>query len=90
MQTTAPVPAPQPSKTDTAVQRVQAAQKPIPTTVKPIDTTKLEKSNVKKTSTGTLAASYEYDAYDLVLEYLISNGHADTLLEAQYVMMLLS
>ena len=28
-----------------------------------------------------------YDAYDLVLEYLLSQGHADTLEEAHYVMM---
>ena len=31
--------------------------------------------------------SYEYDAYDLVLEYLLSQGHADTLEEANYVML---
>jgi hypothetical protein len=29
----------------------------------------------------------EYDAYDLVLEYLLSEGHADTVEEAHYVMM---
>ena len=29
----------------------------------------------------------EYDAYDLVLEYLLSQGHADTLEEANYVML---
>ena len=34
-----------------------------------------------------LKASYEYDAFDLVLEYLISEGHTDTLDEALYVMM---
>jgi hypothetical protein len=34
-----------------------------------------------------IAASYEYDAYDLVLEYLLNNGHVDTLDEALYVMM---
>lgn len=86
--TTTAAPAPQPTvKTDTASQRVQAAQKPIPPTVKPIDTKKLENSNVKKTSTGILAASYEYDAYDLVLEYLLSEGHADTIEEAHYVML---
>ena len=28
----------------------------------------------------------EYDAYDLVLEYLLSEGHADTVEEAHYVM----
>ena len=31
--------------------------------------------------------SYEYDAYDLVLEYLLSQGHTDTVEEAHYVMM---
>ena len=38
----------------------------------------------KKTFT---ADSYGYDAYDLVLEYLLSQGHTDTVEEAQYVMM---
>jgi len=31
--------------------------------------------------------SYEYDAYDLVLEYLLSQGHVETVEEANYVMM---
>jgi hypothetical protein len=31
--------------------------------------------------------SYEYDAYDVVLEYLLSQGHAETVEEAHYVMM---
>jgi hypothetical protein len=34
-----------------------------------------------------IKASYEYDAYDLVLEYLLSQGHADTVEEANYVML---
>jgi hypothetical protein len=34
-------------------------------------------------------ASYEYDAYDLVLEYLLSQGHVDTVEEANYVMMVM-
>ena len=34
-----------------------------------------------------LKQSYEYDAFDLVLEYLIDNGHVDTVDEALYVMM---
>jgi hypothetical protein len=38
----------------------------------------------KKTFT---ADSYKYDAYDLVLEYLLSQGHAETVEEAHYVMM---
>ena len=38
----------------------------------------------KKTFTSD---SYQYDSYDLVLEYLLSQGHADTLEEANYVML---
>ena len=38
-------------------------------------------------SAATLKQSFEYDAYDLVLEYLLSQGHADTLEEANYVML---
>lgn len=38
----------------------------------------------KKTFT---ADSYKYDAYDLVLEYLLSQGHTDTVEEAHYVML---
>jgi hypothetical protein len=34
-----------------------------------------------------IRASYEYDAYDLVLEYLLSEGHVETVEEAHYVMM---
>jgi hypothetical protein len=34
-----------------------------------------------------IKASYEYDAYDLVLEYLLSEGHVDTVEEANYVML---
>jgi hypothetical protein len=34
-----------------------------------------------------IKASYEYDVYDLVLEYLLDNGHVDTVEEANYVMM---
>jgi len=45
-------------------------------------------SSGKKTFTSTLSSSYEYgDAFDLVLEYLLSQGHVDTLDEALYVMM---
>ena len=38
----------------------------------------------KKTFT---ADSYEYDAYNVVLDYLFENGHVDTLEEAHYVML---
>ena len=36
---------------------------------------------------GTLKQSYEYeDAYDVVLEYLLDTGHAESVAEAQYIM----
>jgi hypothetical protein len=36
---------------------------------------------------ASLKDSYDYDAFDFVLEYLLSEGHTDTLEEALYVMM---
>jgi hypothetical protein len=49
----------------------------------------LTRSDVEKrgASAATLKQSYEYDAYDLVLEYLLAEGHADTVEEANYVML---
>ena len=41
----------------------------------------------KDAQAQTVNSSYEYDAYDLVLEYLLSQGHTDTVEEAHYVMM---
>ena len=57
--------------------------------------TKLVEADLKKAAEKAgkeaqkqlVKASYEYDAYDLVLEYLLSQGHTDTVEEAQYVMM---
>jgi len=47
-----------------------------------------ERYNVKpKPKPETVKSSYEYGPYDLVLEYLLSEGHADTVEEAHYVMM---
>lgn len=40
----------------------------------------------RKAQKQTVSSSYEYDAYDLVLEYLFDNGHADTIAEAEYLM----
>lgn len=37
--------------------------------------------------TQTVSSSYEYDAYDLVLEYLLETGQVDTINEAHYIMM---
>lgn len=41
----------------------------------------------KTTAPQPVNASYEYDAYELVLEYLLSEGHVGTLDEAHYVML---
>ena len=74
----------------TPEQRLQAAQKktfgppttgPAPTQAQMSDAGAVSKaaaSKVKKES---------YDAYDLVLEYLFSQGHVETIAEAHYVMM---
>ena len=42
-----------------------------------------------KTRAQVLGNSYEYDAYDLVLEYLLSQGHVETVEEANYVMLVM-
>ena len=44
-----------------------------------------ENERLKK-QTKLTTQKESYDAYDLVLEYLLSNGHADTIAEAQYLM----
>ena len=54
-----------------ATARLAAAPKPVPMSPR-------EKA---------LNQSYEYDAYDLVLEYLLANGHVDSVDEAHYVML---
>ena len=55
------------------------APKPVSLSVVPYKEPEEKKQLVKD--------SYEYDAYDLVLEYLLSQGHTDTVEEAHYVMM---
>ena len=42
-----------------------------------------------KTRAQVMSNSYEYDAYDLVLEYLLSQGHVETVEEANYVMLVM-
>ena len=42
---------------------------------------------MQATSRASQGVKESYDAYDLVLEYLLSQGHADTLEEANYVML---
>jgi len=70
--TPAPTPTPTPSPTPT----------PTPSAPKP-STRQLSAADKRQ----GIKASYEYDAYDLVLEYLLSEGHADTVEEANYVML---
>ena len=56
---------------------------------KPFDMEKFKDNyNKKKTKTDKtdVKSSYEYDAYDLVLEYLLSTEQAATIEEANYVM----
>jgi len=56
---------------------------------KPFDMEKFKDNyNKKKTKTDKtdVKSSYEYDAYDLVLEYLLSSEQAATIEEANYVM----
>jgi len=66
--------------------KLSAATSTAPPT--PTEAPKVAPSN---TLSNTVAPSKlkkeEYDAYDLVLEYLLSQGHADTLEEANYVML---
>ena len=45
------------------------------------------KSKMSTKSKTLLGVKEQYDAYDLVLEYLFSQGHVETLEEALYVMM---
>jgi hypothetical protein len=61
-----------------------AAAKTTPTPVAPKPN--LQQSIKASRGLPTVSSSYEYDAYDLVLEYLLSEGHADTVEEAHYVM----
>jgi len=80
-------PPPPKVKTDTAVQRVQTVSQPAAKSIE----AEVKKRNIPTFNTSkmttTLRQSYEYDAYDLVLEYLFDTGHVDTIEEANYVMM---
>lgn len=69
------LPAPSSPSTSTATTGFDLAKKGID----------LSKKNSQQKQ--TVNSSYEYDAYDLVLEYLFSNGHVDNLSEAHYVML---
>jgi len=73
-------------KTDTAAQRIQSIQtRPSSTQPTPFSTRRMS-SNLGTTN-GTIRSHYEYDSYDIILEYLISKGHAEDLNEANYIML---
>ena len=77
----APLAAKSSTATATAAPEVKAtntaAATPKPTPVAPKLTPRQQRLNMEM----------EYDAYDLVLEYLLSQGHTDTVEEANYVML---
>jgi hypothetical protein len=83
-----------PAPTSTLGSATAAASKPAafsPATINAASSTSAAASGdtykYKPSSSLNLKTSYEYDAYDLVLEYLLSQGHAETISEAHYVMM---
>ncbi len=82
-----PTPSAPKVKTDTAVQRVQTVSQPAAKSIE----AEVKKRNIPTFNTNKIATnlrqSYEYDAYDLVLEYLFDNGHVDSIEEANYVML---
>jgi len=65
-----------------ATAAIASTPKPTPVAPKPTPA-----AGGPRTRAQVLGQSYEYDAYDLVLEYLLSEGHVETLDEALYVMM---
>ena len=84
----------EPAPTSTLGSATAAASKPAafsPATINAASSTSAAASGdtykYKPSSSLNLKTSYEYDAYDLVLEYLLSQGHAETVAEAHYVMM---
>jgi len=52
-----------------------------------VDKTGIKPLTPEKKKPPTETTSEGYDAYDLVLEYLLSQGHTETIEEAHYVMM---
>jgi hypothetical protein len=67
---------------------IASAPKPTPVAPKAAPVYSSKEGDGKPLAPGLELWSYQYeDAYDLVLEYLLNNGHVDTLDEALYVMM---
>jgi hypothetical protein len=80
------------SKPSTLKSATDAASKPAafkPATINAASSTSASASGDTykyKPSSSLMKNSFEYDAYDIVLEYLLSQGHAETVAEAQYLM----
>ena len=80
------------SKPSTLAAATTAASKPAafkPATINAASSTSASASGDTykyKPNPSLMKNSFEYDAYDLVLEYLLSQGHAETVAEAQYLM----
>jgi hypothetical protein len=80
------------SKPSTLAAATTAASKPAafkPATINAASSTSASASGDTykyKPNSSLMKNSFEYDAYDLVLEYLLSQGHADTVAEAHYLM----
>ena len=86
-QTTTKPSIPTTPKNNTTSQRVQAVSQPAAQSIEAeVKKKKIPSFNATKMVTS-LNQSYEYDAYDLVLEYLLSTGHAETVIEAAYIML---
>jgi hypothetical protein len=79
-----------PVKAATPSQAVAATTKPVAPEVKATNTIAAKPSSAMSQDAirkQRLNMEMEYDAYDLVLEYLLETGHAATVDEAHYVMM---
>lgn len=80
------------SQTDNPLMKDMRSRLPAPTSTQAPDFKKTMTSGKYKDQgfqrlTQNIKSSYEYDAFDLVLEYLLSQGHVESLDEALYVMM---
>ena len=63
------------------------AGKPIPPVKKLGENLNNTQSSLKVHRTMKTQIAETYDAYDLVLEYLLETGHAETVNEANYIML---
>jgi hypothetical protein len=92
MKSSLPAPAPKSAPpSSTLKSATDAASKPAafkPATINAASSTSASASGdtYKYKPNPSLMKKESYDAYDLVLEYLLSQGHAETVAEAQYLM----